>query len=283
MNINLRALALATLVFVTADKINAQNIFPANGSVGIGTTSPNASAILDISSTTKGMLAPRMTKSATRCNSNAGNRPLIFQTNGTPGLYIYSGTAWVPVSGAGANTSLSNLNATTKVNASLVPDSNKVRNLGSSGLSWKNIYYNGSIYSGNNRILNGDIVNANTSIGYYSGALNTTGAFNTASGYAALYANTSGSNNTASGNYALTTNTTGGSNTSTGAFRCTKTQQEAVMSHSASTRFIQTPAPTIIQLLVRTRFAMQQEQVAIIQQLVRLPLTPIRRALKTPV
>lgn len=218
MKMNLRTTALAVIVFITTTKAGAQNTFPANGNVGIGTTSPNASAILDINSTTKGMLAPRMTKAQRDAIVTPATGLLIFQTNATPGLYIYSGTVWAPVSGSGANTSLSNLNAITKVNVNLVPDSNKVRNLGSGSLSWKNIYYNGSLYSGNYRILNGDITNANTSVGYYSGASNTTGAFNTAGGYSALYSNTTGSNNTAIGNYALTTNTTGGSNTSTGTF-----------------------------------------------------------------
>ena len=218
MNIHLRTIAFAIIICITANNSYAQNIFPANGSAGIGTNTPNASALLDISSTTKGMLAPRMTKAQRDAIATPATGLLIFQTNSTPGLYFYSGAAWVPVSSAGANTALSNLNAITKVNVNLVPDSNKVRNLGSTALSWKNIYYNGSLYSGNNRILNGDITNANTTVGVYAGTSNTTGSFNTASGYSALYATTTGSSNTATGNYALTTNTTGGSNTGTGVF-----------------------------------------------------------------
>ena len=39
-----------------------QSIAQDNGSVGIGPGTPDPSAILDASSTTKGFLAPRMTK-----------------------------------------------------------------------------------------------------------------------------------------------------------------------------------------------------------------------------
>jgi hypothetical protein len=44
----------ACLMVFIAVNVTAQN-------VGIGTTTPNASAQLDITSTTRGMLAPRMT------------------------------------------------------------------------------------------------------------------------------------------------------------------------------------------------------------------------------
>ena len=155
----------------------------------------------------------------------------------------------VLVSGAGANTSLSNLNATNQGERKPCTRQQQGAKPGSSNLSWKNIYYNGSIYSGNNRILNGDIVNANTSIGYHSGALNTTGAFNTASGYAALMQNTQAATIPQAAIMRLPQILQVAATPAQALFRCTKTQQEAVMSHLASTRFIQTPAPTIIQLL----------------------------------
>jgi hypothetical protein len=38
--------------------VNAQNKFPSTGAVGIGTTSPNSSSLLEVKSTTKGILIP---------------------------------------------------------------------------------------------------------------------------------------------------------------------------------------------------------------------------------
>ena len=38
------------------------------GNVGIGTTGPDASAILDLNSTAKGLLPPRMTASQMKCD-----------------------------------------------------------------------------------------------------------------------------------------------------------------------------------------------------------------------
>ena len=48
-------------IFVAATA-KAQNTFPATGSTGIGTTTPNASALLEVQSTTQGLLIPRMSK-----------------------------------------------------------------------------------------------------------------------------------------------------------------------------------------------------------------------------
>jgi hypothetical protein len=38
------------------------NTYPLTGSAGLGTTTPTASALLDMTSTSQGLLAPRMTK-----------------------------------------------------------------------------------------------------------------------------------------------------------------------------------------------------------------------------
>jgi hypothetical protein len=71
---------------------NVKNYF--NGSVGLGTTSINASAILDISSTTKGFLPPRMTN-ANRTGITGVVGLIVYQTDGTEGLYLYKSTGWV--------------------------------------------------------------------------------------------------------------------------------------------------------------------------------------------
>lgn len=47
-----------------------------------------------------------------------------------------------------ANQSLSNLNATTAVNATLLPANDNNLNIGSASKSWKDIFLDGSIYIG---------------------------------------------------------------------------------------------------------------------------------------
>ena len=70
------------------------NIF-AQG-VGINTTGADAdaSAMLDVSSTTKGFLPPRMTEAEKNAISSQATGLLVYQTNGTSGLYYYNGSSW---------------------------------------------------------------------------------------------------------------------------------------------------------------------------------------------
>ena len=60
-------------------------------SVGIGTTTPNASAQLDVSSTAKGMLVPRMTTAQRTAIASPAKGLLVFD-NGTSSFWFYSGT-----------------------------------------------------------------------------------------------------------------------------------------------------------------------------------------------
>lgn len=65
----------------------------ANGNVGIGTTSPNAAALLDVSSTTKGFLPPRMTTAQRDAISTPPAGLVIYNTS-TNVLNFYNGSAW---------------------------------------------------------------------------------------------------------------------------------------------------------------------------------------------
>ena len=71
------------------------------GSVGIGTNSPNSSAILDASSTTKGFLPPRMTYAQKIAIASPPQGLMIYCTNcGTNGEPEYfNGVAWVNMAG----------------------------------------------------------------------------------------------------------------------------------------------------------------------------------------
>lgn len=62
--------------------------------VGIGTNTPNSSSILELSSTDKGLLVPRMTLLERLAILNPSNALLVYQTDGSSGFYFYNGTAW---------------------------------------------------------------------------------------------------------------------------------------------------------------------------------------------
>src|SRR5580698_1406541 len=139
-------LLLSSLITATT---LAQNTFPATGSVGIGTTTPNAASLLEVKSTTKGILIPRMTLTQRNAIAAPVVGLMIFQTNSTPGFYYYSGTAWTAVSpAAGANRNLSNLLSPVAFNTNLTPDSNNKRNLGTTTLAWHNGFFGGTLKIG---------------------------------------------------------------------------------------------------------------------------------------
>jgi hypothetical protein len=76
----------ATISIITATTF-AQN------NVGIGTNAPNASALLDISSTTKGLLIPRMTTAQRTAIATPATGLLVFDTD-TKTIWAYDGAAW---------------------------------------------------------------------------------------------------------------------------------------------------------------------------------------------
>ena len=65
--------------------------------VGIGTTNPNTSAALDITSTTKGLLIPRMLAAARTAIDTPATGLMVFQTDGAAGFYYYNGSSWAEV------------------------------------------------------------------------------------------------------------------------------------------------------------------------------------------
>jgi len=76
-----------TLLFLIITNITAQ--------VGIGNSNPHESAALDITSTTAGLLVPRMTETQRDAITSAATGLMIYQTDGTVGFYYYNGSSWV--------------------------------------------------------------------------------------------------------------------------------------------------------------------------------------------
>ncbi|MDC1195639.1 hypothetical protein N8008_03820, partial [Flavobacteriaceae bacterium] len=74
--------------------------------IGINNENPDASAALDITSTTGGLLIPRMTAAQRDAISSAATGLMIYQTNGTVGFYYYNGSSWAEVAATSATYSI---------------------------------------------------------------------------------------------------------------------------------------------------------------------------------
>jgi hypothetical protein len=82
------------------------------GAISIGTAGvPAASSILDIKSSSKGLLIPRMSLAQRNLIASPAISLMIYQTDNTPGYYFYNGTGWVQLTSGGSTNSWS-LNGT---------------------------------------------------------------------------------------------------------------------------------------------------------------------------
>ena len=86
-----------SLAFIAGMTINSM----AQVAVNADGSAPDNSAMLDVQSTVKGLLIPRMTSAERDLIPSPVTSLTIYQTNDTPGFYYYDGAAWVRLS-AGA-------------------------------------------------------------------------------------------------------------------------------------------------------------------------------------
>ena len=179
---------------------------------------PDNSAMLDVKSTTKGLLIPRMSLSGRNAIVSPAAGLTIFQTDNIPGIYYNSGTPATPLwvmAGSGTGWSTTGNGATN-------PTINFIGTTDDNDLIFKrNTAWAGQIGSSNTCFGSDSYNPASTggfNVAYGSSALgkNTTGSGNVATGYRALSSNTTGSNNTASAKEALSSNLTGSYNTANG-------------------------------------------------------------------
>lgn len=211
----------------------------ANAQVGIGTTTPDTSSMLDIKSATKGFLMPRMTSAERGAIATPAKGLQVFDiTTNSP--WYFNGTAWV--SGSSSISDLRLLGTRNHITQDAGKNSNGTDG-GGSGASGDNIAIGASALgnigvgvnniaigtnslstnvAGENNIAVGlaalsvNTASYNTAIGIVALQNNAGGAENTAVGYSTLTANTSGNSNVAVGSQSLRNNT-GSSNVAVGA------------------------------------------------------------------
>ena len=87
--------------------------------VGIGTNTPEGSAQLEVKSTSKGLLTPRMTASERTAINSPSTGLIVYQTDGTEGFYYNAGTpqspSWVILLNGGSSLASSNITGTISV------------------------------------------------------------------------------------------------------------------------------------------------------------------------
>jgi hypothetical protein len=79
---------LASLLMLISIQLFAQMSISTNGSV------PDNSAMLDVKSTSKGLLIPRMTQAERNAIPSPAVGLMIYQTDNIPGFYYHNGTVW---------------------------------------------------------------------------------------------------------------------------------------------------------------------------------------------
>jgi len=210
-------LALFSIIFGSAMSQVAVN---ADGSA------PSTSAILDIKSTSKGMLVPRMTTTQRTAISSPANGLMVFDTQTTSfWFYNVGSSGWIELIGGNNIAVLSDSDSDTKIQLEESSNDNLIRFdmagieyfvMDNGRLAVKNT--NASVVIGDSAGLgnNGLFTANNTFIGFKSGQESWNCIDNTALGYKSFVNNTLGDENTAIGAYSLLDNVNGNKNTAVG-------------------------------------------------------------------
>ena len=169
--------------------------------VGIGTLTPANSSQLDITSTARGLLIPRMTEVQRTAIASPAEGLLVYQTDLSSGFYVFKGGIWKILLSDESGWS-------TTGNAGTVDGTHFIG-------TTDNVPFN--IRVNNQKAGRIDPTLYNSFYGLLAGNSNFSGNQNSATGYNALFSNVSGNNNTASGYNALQNNQGASSNTAFGA------------------------------------------------------------------
>lgn len=190
-----KAIALSYCLFVIAYSLFSQN-------VGIGTNTPNVSALLDVTATNKGVLVPRVTNVQMLAIASPANGLLVYNTDSACFAYR-NATAWVFVKGNVAGSS----NWNTLGNAGTDAATDFIGTTDNTVLNFRvNNVNAGSI----------DPIKLNTFLGREAGNKTQTGVRNVGMGYLSFSENTTGEKNTAIGVQSLRFSSEGNNNTAVG-------------------------------------------------------------------
>ena len=176
------------------------------GQVGINTDTPDGSAALDVTSTDKGVLIPRMSSAQRELIASPAVGLLVFDLD-TESFWFRETGGWIELI-SGIASALSDEDEDTKVEVEALPDEDAIRfslagsegliiEKNNNGITQLNLPNNGS------NVLLGNLAGQSTSgtngrniyIGNLTGFSNTTGATNVAVGNGAGRSNTTGNSN----------------------------------------------------------------------------------------
>gem|GEM_PF-3388458 len=212
--------------------------FAQNMSINADGSAPDNSAMLDVSSTTQGLLIPRMTQAQRQTISSPAFGLMVLQTDNNKGLYIYDTTgsgAWTYMLDSTSVAALIAASAITEDSTRLADSDNdtkiQVEESNDEDLIRFDIEGNermkldsntlhlgdgeDNVFIGNNAGVGNTTGSENIAIGFEAANGNQTGTSNTAIGYQSLKSST-GSQNTGLGKAALRDNTSGIDNTALG-------------------------------------------------------------------
>jgi hypothetical protein len=195
-------LTLVIVIILQIKTSHAQVAINTNGN------DPDFSAILDIQSTSKGLLIPRLSTSERDAIINPAQGLMVYDST-TSSFWYYSNSVWNKV---GASAGAAELNELLDV----IYDGSSLFVGAGSGENDDGGNYN--ISMGNNSLSSNTAGYGNTALGPNSLSSNTTGFDNTSIGASSLVNNTTGNVNIAIGNYSLNANTTGYDNIAIGYF-----------------------------------------------------------------
>ncbi|RED25555.1 hypothetical protein BJ123_13123 [Rhodopseudomonas thermotolerans] len=152
-----------TIINCTADApasggswgITGSDIYFSTGSVGIGTATPAATALLDVTSTTKGLLPPRMTTTQRTAITSPATGLMVFDTDLNQ-LHVKASGGWIAVGSTGSGGSVSigtsytaNLPANMSVSGGCNFSGTATLTIPATGLYFVRGHLSGYKYSGN--------------------------------------------------------------------------------------------------------------------------------------
>jgi len=74
------------------------SLFAYSQNIGIGTTTPHASAALEVKDSARGILIPRITAAQRNTIQNPADGLMVYQIDSTSGFWYWDGGSWISLS-----------------------------------------------------------------------------------------------------------------------------------------------------------------------------------------